>query len=167
MTGLSYTMNQSSESAVNGRNFMSIGISLGVGMARDSSQLLGAKQLAGAGVNPRGFAWKHVASSYVGPAAKKIVKENTSQTPRFPRTAFLAVTDREVALLTIERGGWNGRLGEVLARVPRSDVASAKVSPGVLRTNLTISFTDGGSWEFEVSPLIRHTVVRVVRALGY
>jgi hypothetical protein len=29
------------------------------------------------------------------------------------------------------------------------------------------TFTDGGTWEFEVSPLIRCPLVRVVRALGY
>jgi len=75
---------------------------------------------------------------------------------------------REVALLRLGTGGFkNGTLGEVIARVPRSHVASANVSAGVLRTNLTISFTDGGRWEFEVSPLIRRTVVRVARALGY
>jgi hypothetical protein len=136
-------------------------------MARDASQLLGAQQLAGAVVMPRGYALKHVASSYVGPAANKIVREYPSETPRFPRSAFLAVTDREVALIRLGRGGWkNGGPGEVLARAPRGDVASARMSPGVLRTNLTISFTDGGRWEFEVSPLIRFTVVRVVRALG-
>ena len=55
----------------------------------------------------------------------------------------------------------------MLARVPRSNVTSAAVSRGALRTNLTISFTDGGSWEFEVSPLIRRTVVRVADALSY
>jgi hypothetical protein len=55
----------------------------------------------------------------------------------------------------------------VLARVPRGDVASARLSPGALRTNLTIGFTDGGTWKFEVSPLIRRPLVRVVRALGY
>jgi len=136
-------------------------------MARDASLLLGAQQQAGAAVNPRGFAWKQLASSYVGPAAKKIVREHPSQTPRFPRVAFLAVTDRELALIRIRPGGLNGRLGEVLARVPRGDVASARVSPGVLRTNLTIGFTDGDTWEFEVSPLIRRPLVRVVRALGY
>jgi hypothetical protein len=103
----------------------------------------------------------------IGYAATQRAKGHTSQTPEFPRIAFLAVTEREVALIKIGSGGLNGKLEEVLARVPRSDIASAKVSSGVLRTNLTISFTDGGSWEFEVSPLIRRTVVRVVDALGY
>ena len=51
--------------------------------------------------------------------------------------------------------------------MPRGDVASARVSPGFLRTNLTIRFTDGGTREFEVSPLIRRPLVRVTRALGY
>jgi hypothetical protein len=137
-------------------------------MAWDASQPLGAQQRAGAFVNPRGFAWQDLASSFVGPAAKKFVSQNTSQTPRFGRAAFLAVTDREIALLTIRSGRLNGsRLGEVLARVPRSDVASARLSPGVLRTNLTIGFTDGATWDFEVSPLIRRPLVKVVHALGY
>jgi hypothetical protein len=145
-------------------------------MARDSSQVLGAPQLAGAAVMHRGHAWQQgvhgpgvvgVAGATIGYAASKLIKD-TSQTPQFRRTAFLAVNDREVALLRLGTGGFkNGTLGEVIARVPRSYVASANVSAGVLRTNLTISFTDGGRWEFEVSPLIRRTVVRVARALGY
>jgi hypothetical protein len=132
-------------------------------MARDASHVLGAQQQAGAMVMLRGAALKNAASSFVGPAAKKIVKENAAETPRFGGTAFLAVTDREVALLRVR----SHKRFEVLARVPRGDVASAQVSPGFLRTNLTIGFTDGGRWEFDVSPLIRYTVVRIVRALGY
>jgi hypothetical protein len=103
----------------------------------------------------------------IGYAATQRAKGHTSATPEFPRIAFLAVTDREVALIKIGSGGLNGKLEEVLARVPRSEVASAEVSRGALRTNLTIGFTDGGRWEFEVSPLIRRTVVQVVHALGY
>ena len=33
--------------------------------------------------------------------------------------------------------------------------------------SVTISFTDGSNWEFEVSPLVSGTVVRVAHALGY
>src|ERR1700722_12516907 len=44
---------------------------------------------------------------------------------------FLAVTDQEVALLRLGPGGVrNGRPGEMLARVPRSEVALARVSAG-------------------------------------
>ncbi len=142
-------------------------------MGLDASQLLGAKQLVGTTVNPRGYGWtKGVGrTGLAGMAIEHVVAkragQNTSQTPDFPRTAYLAVTDQEVALIKVGSGGLNGKLKDVLARVPRGDVASAKVSPGVLRTNLTISFTDGGNWEFEVSPLIRQKVVKVVHALGY
>jgi hypothetical protein len=129
-------------------------------MGHDASQLLGLKQLAGAAVNQSGYAWKTV-----NPGGSS--RENTSGTPQFRRNALLAVTDREVALIEIGRGGLNGKLKEVLARVPRGDVASAEVSRGVLRTNLTIDFTGGGTWEFEVTPLLRHKVMQVVRALGY
>jgi hypothetical protein len=81
--------------------------------------------------------------------------------------AFLAVTDSEVALIRIGSGGVNGRLEEVIARVPRGEVASANVSRGVLRCGVTVSFTDGGSWELEVSSLIRHQAARVIHALGF
>ena len=86
--------------------------------------------------------------------AKKHAQQDTSDTPKFPRIAFLAVTDQEIALLRsvgrVQRQAAGGT-----ARVPRSDVASAGVSRGLLRCGVTIRFTDGGSWELEVSRLIR------------
>jgi hypothetical protein len=109
-----------------------------------------------------------VAGEAIAAAARKHAQTHTPQTPSFPRSAFLAVTDREVALLRLGSGGIkNGRPSEVLARVPRSDVVMARVSASLARTNLTISFTDGSNWEFEVSPLVRGTVVRIAHALGY
>jgi hypothetical protein len=147
-------------------------------MARDASQALGAAQLAGAVVMPKGHAWQHlrvhaglagaVAAEVIAAGARKHAQAHPAQTPAFPRSAFLAVTDREVALLRLGSGGvMNGRPGEVLARVPRSEVTLARVSAGLARTDLTISFKDGSTWEFEVSPLIRRTVVRVAHALGF
>jgi hypothetical protein len=142
-------------------------------MAYDTTELLGSRQLAGAVMLTRGQAWQHDISRQVGlvgpaigVAARKIAKEDTSQTPQFGRSAFLAVTDREVALLSVRRGG-AGNLGEVIARMPRTEVASAKLSPGFLRTNLTIAFTSGGTWEFEQSPLVRPVLVKIIRALGF
>ncbi len=147
-------------------------------MARDASEALGARQLAGAVVMPRGHAWQNlrihtglagaVAGEAIAAAARKHAQTHISQTPSFPRSAFLAVTDREVALLRLGSGGIkNGRPSEVLARVPRSAVVMARVSASLARTDLTISFTDGSNWEFEVSPLVRGTVARVAHALGY
>jgi len=141
-------------------------------MAYDTTELLGTKQLAGAVVLSRGWAWQHgitqagLAGEAIALAARKTAKQATSQTPPMKKSAYLAVTDQEVALLAPRRRTPGG-LGEVLARVPRTEVASAKLSPGVLRTNLTIGFTNGGTWEFEQSPLIRHVLVRIIRTLGY
>ncbi len=52
------------------------------------------------------------------------------------------------------------------ARVPATGLVGA-VSRGYLRSNLTVTFADGGSWEFEVSPFVRSMIVRIVRVLGY
>jgi hypothetical protein len=76
------------------------------------------------------------------------------------------VTDTEVALLGVNRRS-PGHLGEVLARVPRIEVTGAKLSPGVLRTKLTITFNGGAHWDFEQSPLLRPVLVKIIRALGY
>jgi len=136
-------------------------------MAHDASVLLGAQQLAGTTVNPRGFG-KEIAKAQLsfGIAGKRS-NETASTTPSFSRIAFLAVTEREVALIRIGSGGPNGRLEEVLARVPRSEIASAEVGGGVLSCPVTISFSRGGSWQLEVSRLIRRQAKGVVRALGY
>ena len=145
-------------------------------MAHDSSQLLGSQQLAGAVVTARGSGMRHAArvpgTGLVGAvaleyAAARYTARRPSQTPKFGRTAFLAVNEREVALIRTGAKGMHGRLVEVLGRMPRSEVTGASVSRGFLRSNLTVTFADGGSWEFEVSPFVRSTIVRIVRALGY
>jgi hypothetical protein len=143
-------------------------------MAYDTTALLGTKQLAGSVVLSRGWTMQHgvsragLAGQAVAFTARKTAKANTSQTPQFGRNTYLAVTDTEVALLAPRRKS-PGRLGEVLARVPRTDVASAKLSPGAafLRTNVTINFTNGSTWEFEQSPLLRPLLITIIRALGF
>ena len=146
-------------------------------MGHDASQLLGAQQTAGAVVMRRGHGWQHatggpgLAGAVAGVAIRQVAGQRasryTAQTPQFSRSAFVAVTDREVAVINYGPGSRNGKGGEVLARVPRSEVASAVVSRGVLRTNLTINFTDGGSWAFEVSQLVGRMLVPVADALNY
>jgi hypothetical protein len=141
-------------------------------MGHDASQLLGAQQIAGAVVMRRGHAMQHAArvtgglvGVAMGVAAGQRSARYTAQTPLFPGSAFVAVTDWEIAVIKYGAGKLKG--GEVLARVPRSEIASAVTSRGTLRTNLTITFTDGGSWAFEVSQLVGKTVVRVADALNH
>lgn len=121
-------------------------------MALDSSQLLGAPQLAGAKVNPRGMA-KHVAGGVTGTLPARIAYGPTVRanpdTPTFGRLAFLAVTESEVALIKLKSGVVRVFLDEVVERVSRSDVASAELGGGVAPP-LTVTFTDGSTWELEV-----------------
>jgi hypothetical protein len=145
-------------------------------MRLDSSLVLGSQQLAGAVVTARGSGLRHAArvraTGVVGAvalqyAAARYTARRPSQTPKFGHAAFLAVNEREVALIKAGGGTLKNGTAEVLGRMPRSEVTGAAVSRGFLRSNLTINFADGGSWEFEVSPFIRRTIVRIVLALGY
>src|SRR5712691_2340437 len=93
-------------------------------MAFDTTDLLGRKQSAGLVVMPRGWSMQHgidghgLAGMAIGATVRKLAKEDTSQTPQFGKSAYLAVTDTEVAVLKVKRGAPGG-LGEVIARVPR------------------------------------------------
>jgi len=55
---------------------------------------------------------------------------------------------------------------EVLARSPRTDVASAELDKGVMLSHLKIDFTNGVSWEFDVPKKDKKSAQEVVRALG-
>jgi len=143
----------------------------------DSTQLLGAQQVVGAVVLPRGRGVQHgvqhaarrngLVGVAIGVAAERHIKVGGAQTPAIGQSAWLAVNDREVALVRTAAAGLKSRLTEVIARVPRSEVAGAQVDRGVLRTNLTISFNNGGRWEFEVPPMVSGPVKRVAAALSY
>jgi hypothetical protein len=107
-------------------------------MALDASGVLGSPQLAGVKVNPRG-AGKSTAANFsgiygglvgagIGAAAGMKAEQSQarmasgSETPRFGRLAYLPVTEKVVTVY----------LGEVIARVPRSEVASVELSGGGL-----------------------------------
>lgn len=75
-----------------------------------------------------------------------------SVTPKFGRLAYLAVTAQEVALVEMKLKGMVGlELHDVIVRVPRSEVASAELGGGGLFSPpLTITFTNGSTWQLEV-----------------
>jgi hypothetical protein len=136
-------------------------------MALDASQVLGSRQLAGVKVNPRGMA-KRVAGGVAGRLPARIVygqsDRATSATPSFGRLGYLAVTDDELALITLKSGLVTVKIDEVVVRIPRSDVASAELGSGVV-TPITIGFADGGSWQLEVPPPNKKHAQAVVHAL--
>lgn len=159
-------------------------------MAIDASGILGAQQLAGVKVNPLGFG-KKTAGKFGGAGAGGGVgglvsagvtnamgmkaeqagraAAAESQTPQFGVVAYLAVTDRELALVNLERSGAAGlRLADVIERFPRSDVASATLGRGILfAPPLTVAFTNGNTWRLEVPITSKKQAKRLVRALSH
>ena len=148
-------------------------------MALDASQVLGSPQLAGVKVSPRGLA-KSTAlgsaglgvggilggaiSATAGAKAGRRQAEMASETPKFGRVAYLAVTAEEVALIKLT-GLATFKLDQVIERVPRSDVASAELGRSIA-PSLTITFGNRGSWQLEVARIAKKDAEAVVRALG-
>jgi hypothetical protein len=73
-----------------------------------------------------------------------------SVTPVIGRSAFLAATADDLALVGINQKSLTGKLSDVLAQVPRSEVASVDYDGGFV-SRLTVAFTDGSKWEFDVA----------------
>jgi hypothetical protein len=110
-----------------------------------------------------------------GAQERQRAKELAAVTPAFGRLGFLAVTENEIALLTIKVSGLaTATPQDVVARVPRGDVVSAQLGGGwshltyyiLSAAPLRIVFTDGNAWEMEVSRFFRKNGKKVVRALG-
>jgi hypothetical protein len=159
-------------------------------MAIDASEVLGAPQLAGVKVNPLGFG-KRTAGKFGGAGAgggiggaisagltnamamrsekKAMAPRAQSRTPDFGRLAWLAITERDVALIELKQDGLVGlRLGNVIERVARSDVASAELGrAGICSPPFTLGFTDGNRWRLEVPLPSKKHPKQVVRALGH
>jgi hypothetical protein len=147
-------------------------------MAADASQALGASQLAGTFVNPRGMAKKFVtrvaasqAAGIAGGVAAGIAtgdeRVGVADAPDFGRDAYLAVSERDLALVKTKQGVMKLKItDEVIARAPRSEVTSAQVGDGKLACPLTISFADGATWVMDVPRAGKKAAKAVVTALG-
>lgn len=146
-------------------------------MASDASVALGAPEIAGTFVNPKGFAKKMTASVAGGQLAGVVggvatgalggrASGGASELPSFGRVGYVAVSEREVALVKTKTGALKMKISEeVLARAPRTDVASAELDEGKLLSHLGIAFTNGAVWQFDVPAQGRKSARSVVRAL--
>ncbi|HTP19718.1 MAG TPA: hypothetical protein VMJ65_08950 [Solirubrobacteraceae bacterium] len=147
-------------------------------MADDASRALGAPEVAGSLVNPKGLTKKVTASAAgtqiggaIGSMAAGVIAGRTSgavaEMPSFGRVGYVAVSDSEVALVKTRTGAFKMKItDEVLARVPRSEVASVELDQGKLLSHLKIEFTDGAVWQFDVPKQAKKTAQNVTRALG-
>jgi hypothetical protein len=144
-------------------------------MAADASAALGAPEIAGTLVNPKGFAKKTIArtagrevAGLVGDlAAGRAAREKSvSDLPDFGRVGYLAVSATEVALVKTKYGWKMTPTDEALARAPRSELASVDWDEGLLLSHLRLVFAGGQIWEFDVPKADKKTAKAVVATLG-
>jgi len=145
-------------------------------MAADASQALGAPEIAGSFVMPKGMTRKMTmgaAGSVVGGAVGSVAAQALGGSlkhegaPPFGRVGYVAVTANEIAIVKGKTGMFKAKVGnEVVARAPRSEIASSELDGKMLKAKLKIEFSDGGWWEFEVPKANRKTAEKVVSALG-
>jgi hypothetical protein len=150
----------------------------GVVVAEDASAALGAPQVAGTLVNPKGMTKKMTASvaggevgGVVGNLAASLVTgpayAGAPAVPNFGRVGYVAASDREIALVKTKTGALKMKVtDEVLARVSRSDIASSELAQGVLLSKLKIVFTNGMTWEFDIPKQAKKSAQGLVTALG-
>ena len=134
----------------------------------DASAALGAPEVAGAFVNPKGGFKKMMAGGIVGINAIEAKKKRSAdELPSFGRVGYLAATDDEVAVVKTKSGAFKMKLtDQTVARAPRSDIASAEIDKGTLVSKLKIAFTNGVTWEFDVPKAGKKNAVAFVEAIG-
>jgi hypothetical protein len=144
-------------------------------MASDASALLGAAELAGSFVSPKGLTKTMTgatAAGVVGGLAGRLVAGQVSSrrspaAPSFGQIGYIAVTAEEFAIVRGKTGLMKPSVGkDVVERVPRSEIAGAELGAGMLKAPLIIRFVDGGSWEFEIPKVYRKTAARVADVLN-
>jgi hypothetical protein len=143
-------------------------------MAPDASAAVGAPEIAGTLVNPKGYAKKAIArtagrevAGLVGSTAAALAAraKSVSDLPDFGRVGYLAVSAGEIVLVKTRYGWKMTPTDEALARAPRSALAAVDWDEGKLISHLTLSFNDGQAWAFDVPKSDKKTARAVVEAL--
>jgi hypothetical protein len=131
--------------------------------------------LASTYVEPRGSARQMIARvaggevlGAVGRAAAGMATKPDDGAPvKSGGIGFLAVFPEEVVLFAGKRGAFKPKATtEVLASVPRADVASAALAKKAVKGVLTLTLSDGDQWEFDMPRVHLKHAERVVRALS-
>jgi hypothetical protein len=142
-------------------------------MAGDGSAALGAPEIAGVLVNPRGFGKKAAVGSIggvVGAVAATAVASRSSgaaDLPSFGRVGYVAASENEVALIKTKSGALKMKVtGEVLARASREELEQVTLDKGRLLSHMRFAFSGGTVWEFDVPKTAVKNAERLVVALG-
>jgi hypothetical protein len=143
-------------------------------MAGEVEKALGAPEVAGTLVNPKGLMKKTVASTagrevagLVGSlAAGAATRERGApDLPSFGRVGYVAVSDTEVAVLKTRTGWKMHPTEEVLARAPRSELTSVELDEGRMVSHLRLRFNNDKLWEFDIPRSDKKAAKSVVAAL--
>ena len=142
-------------------------------MAGDGSAALGAPEIAGTIVNPRGFTKKlsvGAVGGVVGAVAATAVasrQSKASEVPGFGRIGYVAASVSEVALIKTKSGAVKVHVtDQALARVPREEVEGVEMQDGKLISVLRLRFTNGVLWEFDIPRTAKKGAKEFVAALG-
>jgi hypothetical protein len=147
-------------------------------MADDASGALGAPEIAGTFVNPKGMTKKVTASVAGGEIAGVAgnlaaglatgpAYAGAPDVPNFGRVAYVAASADEIAIVRTKSGMLKMKIGEeVLARVPRSEIASVELDEGRLLSHLKIAFGNGVTWEFDIPKANKKSAQGLARALN-
>jgi hypothetical protein len=144
-------------------------------MAADGSVALGAPELAGTLVNPKGYTKKAVAreaggevAGFVGSSAATLLSRGPRVTdvPDFGRVGYLAVSAADVALIKTKFGWKMTPTDTTLARAPRSQLSAAELDEGRMVSHLKLRFADGQLWEFDIPRSDKKTARAVIAALN-
>jgi hypothetical protein len=147
-------------------------------MADDASGVLGAPEIAGTFVNPKGMTKKVTASVAGGEIAGVAgnlaaglatgpAYAGAQDVPDFGRVAYVAASADEIAIVKTKSGMLKMKISnEVLVRVPRSEIAAAELDEGRLLSHLKLVFGDGATWEFDIPKANKKSAQALVRALN-
>lgn len=145
-------------------------------MADDASAALGAPQVAGTLVNPKGLTKKMTASvaggevaGVVGTMAASLASGSAGapQVPDFGRVGFVALSADDIAIVKTKSGALKMKVtDEVLARAPRSEITSSELDQGMMLSKLKIAFANGVLWEFDIPKAAKKSAQGLVTALG-
>jgi hypothetical protein len=128
----------------------------------DASNALGSPEVAGAWVNPSGMGKRTINAVAFGQYGTG-GSTPTAETPNFGGFGYLALSSTELAIVKGKRGLVGLKMtDDVVAKVPRTQVASVELGEGKIVAPLTITFGDGGQWNLEVARAHRGAAQRVV-----
>jgi hypothetical protein len=138
------------------------------------SNALGAPEIAGTLVNPKGYAKKTVArvagrevAGLVGSVAAGLAVGDAGapDLPDFGRVGYVAVSETDVAVLKTKTGWKMNPTEEVVVRASRSELTSVDFDEGKMVSHLTLNFANGHIWHFDVPRSDKKTAKAVVAAL--